>query len=49
MNIKGLLQTIGGANKTGAGQRGEYLREKNIFAFVGENVYFQQRFVPLNP
>lgn len=49
MNKKRLLQTIGLASKRGAGERGRYLREKNIFASVGENVYFQPRLVPLYP
>lgn len=49
MNKKRLLQTIGLALKPGAGQRGEYLREKHIFASVGENVHFQPRLVPLYP
>lgn len=49
MNKKRLLQTIGLATKRGAGERGRYLKEKNIFAFVGENVRFQPRLVPLYP
>lgn len=49
MNKKRLLQTIGLATKRGAGKRGRYLKEKNIFAFVGENVHFQPRLVPLYP
>ena len=49
MNKKRLLQTIGLTLKRGAGQRGEYLREKHILASVGENVYFQPRLVPLYP
>lgn len=49
MNKKRLLQTIGLATKRGAGERGRYLKEKNIFAFVGENVHFQPRLVPLYP
>lgn len=49
MTRKRLLQTIGLATKRGAGERGRYLREKKIFASVGENVYFQPRLVPLYP
>lgn len=49
MTRKRLLQTIGLATKRGAGERGKYLKEKNIFAFVGENVHFQPRLVPLYP
>ena len=49
MNRKRLLQTIGLAFKRGAGQRGDYLREKQILASVGENVHFQPRLVPLYP
>ena len=49
MNKKRLLQTIGLATKRGAGERGRYLREKNILASVGENVHFQPRLVPLYP
>lgn len=49
MTRKRLLQTIGPAIKRGVGERGRYLREKNIFAFVGENVHFQPRLVPLYP
>ena len=35
--------------RRGAGERGRYLREKNIFASVGENVHFQPKLVPLYP
>ena len=49
MNKKRLLQTIGLAMKKGAGERGKYLKEKNIFASVGENVHFQPRLLPLYP
>ncbi len=49
MNKKRLLQTIGLIIKKGSGERGRYLKEKNIFAFVGENVHFQPRLVPLYP
>lgn len=49
MNKKRLLQTIGLATKRGSGERGRYLREKHIFAYVGENVHFQPRLVPLYP
>lgn len=49
MNKKRLIQTIGLATKRGARERGKYLREKNIFASVGENVHYQPRLVPLYP
>ena len=49
MDKKRLLQTIGLATKRGAEERGKYLREKKIFASVGENVHFQPRLVPLYP
>ena len=44
-----MLQTIGLALKRGAGARGRYLREKHIFAEVGDNVRFQPRLIPLYP
>lgn len=46
---KRMLQTIGIAIKRGAVARGRYLREKHIFAEVGENVRFQPRLIPLYP
>lgn len=49
MNKKRLLQNIRLALKPGARKRGEYLKEKHIFASVGENVHFQPRLVPLYP
>lgn len=49
MNKKRLLQTIKLATKRGAGGRGRYLKEKHIFASVGENVYFQPRLIPIYP
>lgn len=49
MNIKRLLQNIGLVMKRGSVERGRYLKEKNIFAFVGENVHFQPRLIPLYP
>lgn len=49
MTRKRLFQTIGLAMKKGAGERGKYLKEKNIFASVGENVHFQPRLLPLYP
>lgn len=49
MKRKRLFQTIRLAIKRGAGERGRYLKERNIFAFVGENVHFQPRLVPLYP
>ena len=44
-----LLQTIGLFLKRGSGARGRYLREKHIFAKVGDNVKFQPRLIPLYP
>lgn len=49
MNRKRLLQTIGLVMKRGSLGRGRYLKEKNIFASVGENVHFQPRLIPLYP
>ena len=49
MNSKRLLQTIGLILQRGSGARGRYLREKHIFAEVGENVKFQPRLIPLYP
>ena len=49
MNRKRLLQTIGLAMKRGSVERARYLKEKNIFASVGENVHFQPRLIPLYP
>lgn len=49
MRINRLIQTIMLAIKRGSIERGKYLKEKNIFAFVGENVHFQPRLVPLYP
>lgn len=37
------------ATRRGAGECGRYLREKHIFASVGENVRFQPRLIPLYP
>ena len=49
MNSKRLKQTIGLFLRRGAGKRGAYLREKHIFAGVGDNVRFQPRLIPLYP
>lgn len=49
MNKTRMLQTIGLFMKKGSGARGRYLREKHIFAEVGENVKFQPRLIPLYP
>lgn len=49
MKKKRLLQTIGLYCQRGAGARGRYLRDKHIFASVGENVRFQPRLIPLYP
>ncbi len=49
MKKQRLLQTIGLFLRRGAGARGRYLREKHIFAEIGENVRFQPRLIPLYP
>lgn len=49
MKIQRLLQTIGLFMSRGAAARGKYLRDKHIFACVGENVCYQPRLVPLYP
>ena len=49
MKKQRLMQTIGLFLKRGSGARGRYLREKHIFAEVGENVKFQPRLIPLYP
>lgn len=49
MKKQRLMQTIGLFLKRGSGARGRYLREKRIFAEVGENVKFQPRLIPLYP
>ena len=49
MEINRLKRTIGLFMRRGAVARGRYLREKHIFAEVGENVRFQPRLIPLYP
>ena len=49
MDRRRLLQTINLFLKRGSGDRGRYLRDKHIFAYVGENVKFQPRLIPLYP
>lgn len=49
MKKQRLIQTIGLFLRRGSGARGRYLREKHIFAEVGENVKFQPRLIPLYP
>lgn len=49
MKKQRMLQTIGLFLKRGSGARGRYLKEKHIFAEVGENVKFQPRLIPLYP
>lgn len=49
MNRKRLFQTIGLFLKRGAAARGRYLKDRHIFAEVGENVRFQPRLIPLYP
>lgn len=49
MKKERLLQTIGLFLRRGTGARGRYLREKHIFAEIGENVRFQPRLIPLYP
>lgn len=49
MNTKRLWQTICLNFRRGAARRGRYLKQKKICAFVGENVRFQPRLIPLYP
>ena len=49
MKVNRLMQTITLAMKKGSFERGKYLKEKSIFANVGESVYFQPRLIPLYP
>ncbi len=49
MNKKRLFQTIRLATKRSARKRADYLRKKQIFGFIGENVGFQPRMIPLYP
>ncbi len=49
MNRKRLFQTIGLFLRWDASSRGAYLKDKYIFAEVGENVRFQPRLIPLYP
>ncbi len=44
-----MMQTLGLFFKRGAGGRGRYLRDNNIFAETGRNVRFQPRLIPLYP
>ena len=44
-----LKQTIGLLLRRGSVARGRYLREKHIFAEVGERLRFQPRLIPLYP
>lgn len=49
MEFRRLQQTIGLLLTRSAPKRGEYLKNKNILAFCGENVRFQPRLIPLYP
>lgn len=49
MKKQRMRQIIGLFLKRGSGARGRYLRDKHIFAEVGENVKFQPRLIPLYP
>ena len=49
MKKQRLMQTIGLFLRRRASGRGKYLRDKHIFAEVGENVRFQPRLIPLYP
>lgn len=49
MRTKRLLLTLGLCSKRSALKRGEYLKEKKVFASIGEQVRFQPRKVPLYP
>ena len=46
---KRLMQTLMMNLRRGATARGDYLREKKIFADFGHNVRFQIRVIPLYP
>ncbi|MDO5157157.1 MAG: acyltransferase [Eubacteriales bacterium] len=49
MKKQRLLHTIGLMMRKGSGARGDYLRDRHIMAYVGENVRFQPRLIPLYP
>ena len=49
MNKQRMVQTIGLFLKRSSSARGRYLRDKHIFAAVGENVRYQPRLIPLYP
>lgn len=49
MDRKRLSQTIGLFFRRNPSARGRYLKEKQIFADVGDNVRFQPRLIPLYP
>lgn len=49
MQKQRLMQTIGLFLRRRASGRGKYLRDKHIFAEVGEDVRFQPRLIPLYP
>ncbi len=49
MTNQRLFQTISLILKGGATKRGKYLREHHIFGYIGNNVRYQGRVVPLYP
>ena len=49
MNKQRLIQSAMLCLKRGTLARGRYLKEKHIFAEVGENVRYQPRLIPLYP
>ena len=49
MTRKRLFHTIALDLQRGSSARGQYLREKHIFAEGGKNVRFQPRVIPLYP
>lgn len=49
MKRKRLWQTIAMNLKGGSSARARYLRDKGIFGFIGKNVMYQPRYLPLYP
>lgn len=49
MTVKRMMQIICMNLRRSASARGRYLREKGIFAAVGEDVRYQVRVIPLYP
>ena len=49
MKRKRLLQTIALNLRMGNAARADYLKKKQIFGYIGENVRYQARLIPLYP